>query len=147
MKGAKHNVICGVCACLLDFVKGIVLLERKSILHPTEPGALMFPGGAVDFGETDIVALCRELNEECGIDQSNLMFKMLQSELGISYNQFADVNMKTYVALNWNGNWSSNNGCQIESIAISTAIEDLDLRRRNLLLRAINTADEFRGSK
>lgn len=43
-----------------------VLLERRG--QPPAQGHWAIPGGVVELGETVVVAICREVREECGIE-------------------------------------------------------------------------------
>lgn len=49
--------------------EGRVLLTKRT-LDATRPNAWEFPGGKVEPGETDAVALVRELDEELGVECS-----------------------------------------------------------------------------
>ena len=46
--------------------EGRVLLTRLSA-RPAHPGAWTLPGGGLDHGEPPVVALAREVDEECGV--------------------------------------------------------------------------------
>lgn len=49
-------------------VRGLVLRGRDLLMvHSTNVGDYKFPGGGVIKGETHIQALCREVQEECGL--------------------------------------------------------------------------------
>jgi 8-oxo-dGTP diphosphatase len=48
--------------------RGNQLLVIRRSQHVKAPGAFCFPGGAVEEGETESEALCRELREELGCD-------------------------------------------------------------------------------
>lgn len=43
------------------------LVLRRSGTHPTQPHMYDLPGGVVDPGESDVIALDRELSEETGL--------------------------------------------------------------------------------
>jgi 8-oxo-dGTP pyrophosphatase MutT (NUDIX family) len=47
-------------------VKGIAVRGRQVLLLRARTGALKFPGGGVEPGESDLDCLRRELDEECG---------------------------------------------------------------------------------
>lgn len=48
--------------------RGNQLLVIRRSQHVKAPGAFCFPGGAIEEGETESEALCRELREELGCD-------------------------------------------------------------------------------
>ena len=48
--------------------RGERLLVIRRSQHVKAPGAFCFPGGAVEGGETESEALCREMREELGCD-------------------------------------------------------------------------------
>ncbi len=48
--------------------RGNQLLVIRRSQHVRAPGAFCFPGGAVEAGETEREALCREMREELGCD-------------------------------------------------------------------------------
>ncbi|HCH34827.1 TPA: hypothetical protein DEW05_04870 [Candidatus Saccharibacteria bacterium] len=52
---------------LLHNNQGEFLVLRRSDTHPTMPRAFDLPGGDVEPGETDLVALDREISEEIGL--------------------------------------------------------------------------------
>lgn len=52
---------------LIRNAQGEFLVLRRSSSHPTQPHALDLPGGEVEYGETDLSALDRELSEETGL--------------------------------------------------------------------------------
>jgi len=47
--------------------KGKILAEKRKQSKSTTPGAVIFPAGHVEDGETREQALCREMEEELGI--------------------------------------------------------------------------------
>jgi 8-oxo-dGTP pyrophosphatase MutT (NUDIX family) len=54
----------GVVAVIVDQDRLLVIRRSK---HVVAPGAYCFPGGGVESGETEIVALIREIQEELGV--------------------------------------------------------------------------------
>ncbi len=48
-------------------VRAVVLRDGRVLVLRTRDGALKFPGGGVEPGESDEQALVREIDEECGL--------------------------------------------------------------------------------
>ena len=61
-----------VCAAIIRNEK-IGIAKRKSKISN---GIYEFPGGKVEYNETEIEALKREIKEECGIEIENIQFFM-----------------------------------------------------------------------
>lgn len=65
MRTIPRRIVCA----LLESLSGKILLGRRSPSSPgTYPGCWHLPGGGVEQGESDDEALCREIQEEVGID-------------------------------------------------------------------------------
>ncbi len=49
-------------------VRAVILRDRDLLMiHSSNVGDYKFPGGGVNEGETHVQALCREVQEECGL--------------------------------------------------------------------------------
>lgn len=55
---------CGVVAVIVQQDRLLVIRRSQ---HVVAPGAFCFPGGAIENGETEPVALIREIDEELGV--------------------------------------------------------------------------------
>lgn len=67
MKRGADYIGVGVGA-LIENESGQVFLSRRGPKAKNERGLWEFPGGGVEFGETLAQALCREMQEEYGIE-------------------------------------------------------------------------------
>ncbi len=60
-------------------VRGVILRGREILMiHSSKVGDYKFPGGGVEQGETHAQALCREIEEECGMSLA-----WMGSEIGV----------------------------------------------------------------
>lgn len=55
----------GVVAVICRADEHLLVIQRSAFV--TAPGAYCFPGGGIEPGETESMALCRELHEELGL--------------------------------------------------------------------------------
>jgi NAD+ diphosphatase len=79
----KNAVKCSSCGYIYYHncaaaVAAIVMIDRKILLvkraHDPQKGFYDLPGGFVDYGESLETAIRREVNEECGIEISDLSY-------------------------------------------------------------------------
>ena len=97
-----HNVAAAVCAVVVCN-KQILLVERAQ--HP-EKGKLDFPGGFVDYDESNEQALTRELLEELQLPVSNMQYLfsypnryLYKDVLYSTLDSFFEINLDTKPAL------------------------------------------------
>ena len=91
---------------LVDVDNNILLAQRPE--GKSMAGLWEFPGGKVDEGETPEFALCRELEEELGIETRECCF----SPLGFASHSYDDFHlmMPLYVCRIWKGEPKSMEG-------------------------------------
>lgn len=73
MKPGKDCIGVGV-GCFINTARGETLLMKRSQNAQNERGTWHRPGGTVEFGETALKAIEREVKEELGISIKNIMF-------------------------------------------------------------------------
>lgn len=100
-----------VAAVALVNPQGQVLLARRPEGKPMA-GLWEFPGGKVKEGETPEFALCRELEEELGIDTRECCF----APLGFASHSYDDFHlmMPLYVCRMWKGELTPLEGQELE---------------------------------
>lgn len=100
-----------VAAVALVNPQGQVLLARRPEGKPMA-GLWEFPGGKVKEGETPEFALCRELEEELGIDTRECCF----APIGFASHSYDDFHlmMPLYVCRMWKGELTPLEGQELE---------------------------------
>jgi mutator protein MutT len=130
----------GVFCCLIS-ERGEVLLERKPDDHPLVPGEYVFPGGRVEPGETDLQALRRELDEECGIREDLELLIVHDNSVydAPGGQRFA---VRIFYASNWSGRYNTLPGIPIEALMI----EDARARLKGYRREALDTSLSLRAT-
>lgn len=100
-----------VAAVALVDTQGHILLAQRP-KDKSMAGLWEFPGGKVQEGETPEFALCRELEEELGIDTRECCF----SPLGFASHSYDDFHlmMPLYVCRMWKGTPEPREGQKLE---------------------------------
>ncbi|MAZ76473.1 MAG: 8-oxo-dGTP diphosphatase MutT [Micavibrio sp.] len=93
-------------ACLVDKEGRILLTQRPE--GKSMAGLWEFPGGKVDEGESPEFALCRELEEELGLDVRECCLYPI-AFASHAYNDF-HLLMPVFVCRMWNGEPQSKEG-------------------------------------
>lgn len=86
------NVVCG-----LLVRSGRVLLVHRNQLKRWAPNCWDLPGGHVEEGESDVMALVRELKEELGINASESQLQCVAQLHGDSYD------LRIFSVSDWSG--------------------------------------------
>ncbi|MCG7490204.1 NUDIX domain-containing protein [Vibrio sp. Of14-4] len=114
-----------------------VLLEKRSEQKETDPGLITIPGGHIEYGETQVEALFRELNEELNVVPTD--YKYLCS----LYHPTKELQLIHYFIVSaWTGDitaqeadevkWYSLNVNQVGIAADSIALKEVELVSRYL---------------
>lgn len=92
-------IILVAAVCLVDTEGRVLLAQRPE--GKSMAGLWEFPGGKVDKGETPEFALCRELEEELGIETRECCF----APLGFASHSYDDFHlmMPLYACRMWSG--------------------------------------------
>jgi len=93
---------------ILESVAKVLIINQKSEVliltvgeykaRPDKSFKPDLPGGLVDYGETELAAVVRELNEETGIKASPKLFKLVYAETDFFEKENKSVSKFLYLA-------------------------------------------------
>lgn len=97
----------------------IIFLPRRAKTLKSKPGLLEFPGGKVELGESNVIALARELKEELSIKVNPNDIEDFEG----NYLTTDKIELSAYFVKKWEGDLTLNS--QINSDIISMNINNL----------------------
>lgn len=118
-----------VAAALLDSDGRILIAQRPN--GKSMAGLWEFPGGKINDGETPEFALCRELEEELGVEARECCFSPI-AFASHSYDEF-HLLMPVYACRMWTGTPTSREGQALKWV-MPTELYDYDMPPADLPL-------------
>lgn len=130
------------CVSFLLVSEGKILLEKRRLDKPSDPGLVAIPGGHMEPGETELQAVKREVVEELGVNISGPLVYLCTL-----FHYTAEVQkIHYYLIENWEGELQS---LEAESVfwidLYLSASEEIDIPADKVALAELSRLYQYRN--